>query len=93
MFLEKLFSRGKKENEVIGDITKQIKLLNTACGFFKTALETDNLNLMRKVMDFERMGDAIRRDIISRIYEGAFLPYLSRTIDHTFCFCYACLTH
>lgn len=76
MFLEKVFSKGKKENEVIGEITKQIKLLLTACGLFKTALETDNPSLMRKVMDIERMGDAIRRDIISRIYEGAFLPYL-----------------
>jgi predicted phosphate transport protein (TIGR00153 family) len=76
MFLEKVFSRGKKENKVIGDITKQIKLLCTACGFFKTALETNDLNLMRQVMDIERAGDTIRRDIISKIYEGAFLPYL-----------------
>ncbi len=76
MFLEKIFSRGKKENKVIGDITKQIKLLCTACGFFKTALETDNPNLMRQVMDIERSADNIRRNIISKIYEGAFLPYL-----------------
>ena len=76
MFLEKVFSKGKKENKVIGDITKQIKLLCTACGFFKTAIETDDLNLMRQVMDIERAGDTIRRDIISKIYEGAFLPYL-----------------
>ena len=76
MFLEKIFSKGKKEKEVIGDITKQIKLLCTACGFFKTALETDNLSLMRQIMDIERAGDSIRRDIISKIYEGAFLPYL-----------------
>ncbi|MFO7972524.1 MAG: TIGR00153 family protein [Desulfobacterales bacterium] len=76
MFLEKIFSKGNKENQVIGHITKQIKLLCTACGFFKTALETDNLNLMRQIMDIERSADNIRRDIISKIYEGAFLPYL-----------------
>jgi uncharacterized protein len=76
MFLEKIFSKGKKENQVIGHITKQIKLLCTAFGFFKTALETDNPSLMQQVMDIERAADTIRRDIISRIYEGAFLPYL-----------------
>jgi hypothetical protein len=76
MFLEKIFSKGKKENQVIEHITKQIKLLCTTCGFFKTALETDNPSLMRQVMDIERSADNIRRDIISKIYEGAFLPYL-----------------
>jgi len=30
---------------------------------------------MQQVMDLERAADIIRRDIISRIYEGAFLPY------------------
>jgi predicted phosphate transport protein (TIGR00153 family) len=76
MFLEKIFSKGKKENQVIEHITKQIKLLCTACGFFKTALETDNPSLMQQVMDIERAADTIRRDIISKVYEGAFLPYL-----------------
>ena len=80
MFLEKIFSKGKKENHVIGDITKQIKLLCTACGFFKTALETDDLSLMRQVMDIERSADNIRRDIISKIYEGAFLPFIRSNI-------------
>jgi predicted phosphate transport protein (TIGR00153 family) len=75
MFLEKIFSKGKKENQVIEHITKQIKLLCTACGFFKTALETDNPSLMQQVMDIERAADIIRRDIISKVYEGAFLPY------------------
>lgn len=76
MLFKSLFSKGKKENAVIEDITKHIKLLCTACGFFKTALETDDQNLMRKVMHIERAGDSIRRDIISKIYEGAFLPYI-----------------
>jgi predicted phosphate transport protein (TIGR00153 family) len=76
MIFKKLFSKGKKENAVIGDITKHIKLLCTACGFFKTALETDDRRLMRKVMHIERAGDSIRRDIISKIYDGAFLPYI-----------------
>lgn len=76
MFFKKIFPRGKKEQEVISDITKHIKLLCTGCGFFKTALETDDRRLMRKVMHIEREGDTIRRDIISKIYDGAFLPYI-----------------
>lgn len=76
MLFKSLFSKGKKEKAVIGDITNHIKLLCTACGFFKTALETDDRRLMRKVMHIERQGDSIRRDIISKIYDGAFLPYI-----------------
>lgn len=76
MLFKSLFSKGKKENAVIDDITKHIKLLCNACGFFKTALETDDRRLMRKVMHIERTGDSIRRDIISKIYDGAFLPYI-----------------
>ncbi len=76
MFFKKIFSKGKKEDEVVREIRKHIKLLCTACGFFKTAIETDDRRLMRKVMHIEREGDSIRRDIISRIYEGAFLPYI-----------------
>ena len=76
MLFKSLFSKGKKEHAVIEDITKHIKLLCTGCGFFKTALETDDRRLMRKVMHIEREGDVIRRDIISKIYDGAFLPYI-----------------
>ena len=31
---------------------------------------------MREVIDLEREGDSVRREIISTIYAGAFLPYL-----------------
>jgi hypothetical protein len=46
---------------------------------------------MRAVIDMEREGDTIRREIISNIYEGAFLPYLrpdlcrfAETVDRVF---------
>jgi predicted phosphate transport protein (TIGR00153 family) len=46
---------------------------------------------MRHVADLEREGDSIRREIISDIYEGAFLPYFRsdlckfvETVDHVF---------
>ncbi|MFH1351363.1 MAG: TIGR00153 family protein [Pseudomonadota bacterium] len=76
MFFKKFFPDGKKEQAVIEEMTSHIKLLCTTCGFFMTALETHDLSLMRKVIELEREGDSIRRGIISKIYEGAFLPYL-----------------
>ncbi len=76
MFLEKILSHGKKERQVTEDIRKHIKLLCTACGVFLTALEKQDRNRMMDVIDLEREGDSIRREVTSRIYEGAFLPYL-----------------
>ena len=76
MLLKKILSKGKKERGVIESIRRHIKLLFTACEAFKSALETDNRNVMQNVGDLEREGDSIRREIISNIYEGAFLPYL-----------------
>ena len=76
MFLKKLFADGKREHAVIAEITSHIKLLCTAFGLFMTALEKDDRPLMRRVIELEREGDIIRRRIISKIYEGAFLPYL-----------------
>jgi predicted phosphate transport protein (TIGR00153 family) len=91
MILEKILSKGKKERGVIENIRRHIKLLCTACEAFKSALETNNRNLMRNVVDLEREGDAIRREIISNIHEGAFLPYLRpdlckfvEIVDHVF---------
>ena len=91
MFFKKIFADGQKEQSVTEEMAYHIKLLCTACGFFKTALENHDLDLMRKVMALEREGDIIRRGIISKIYEGAFLPYLRpdlckfvEIVDHVF---------
>jgi len=91
MFLEKILSLSKKEQEVTGNMRKHIKLLCSTCDLFKTALEKDDRNLMRNLIDLERESDSIRREIISKIYEGAFLPYLRpdlcrfvEIVDHVF---------
>ncbi len=76
MFLEKLFSHGRKEREVIGDISRHIELLSTACRTFRHGLQQGDRSLMQEVAALERYGDAVRREVISHIYEGAFLPYL-----------------
>jgi predicted phosphate transport protein (TIGR00153 family) len=76
MILDKILSHGKKEQEVTEDIRRQIKLLCTACDIFRTALEKQDRNLVLDVIELEREGDSIRREVVSHIYEGAFLPYI-----------------
>ena len=71
MFLDKIFPHGKKEQKVIEDIQEHIKLLCMACETFRNSMEAKDLKLMRKVIDLEREGDKIRREIISKIYDDA----------------------
>ena len=76
MFLKKIFDYGKQEERVIEDIKRHLKLLCNACETFYRAMEENDKHLARDVVDSEREGDSIRREIISNIYAGAFLPYL-----------------
>lgn len=78
--LEKVFSGGKTEQKVIENIKKHIKTLYSASDCFKKAIEGRDKDLMFCVPDLEREGDTIRREIISTIYEGAFLPFLRPNI-------------
>jgi hypothetical protein len=76
MIFERILQFGKKERDVTEDMRRHIQLLCDACNTFKAALEKQDTNLMREVIDLERQGDSVRRAVISHIYEGAFLPYL-----------------
>jgi uncharacterized protein len=76
MIFERLLQFGKKEQDVTEDMRRHIQLLCDACNTFKTALEKQDRNLMREVIALERQGDSVRREVISHIYDGAFLPYL-----------------
>jgi len=78
--LKRLFFGGKIEQEVIEKIKKHIEILCSACETFKTAIEKRDKKMMLGVFDLEREGDIIRRNIISNIYEGAFLPFLRPSI-------------
>lgn len=78
--LEKVFSGGKTEQKVIENIKKHIKILCSASDCFKRALEDKDKGQMLCIPDLEREGDTIRREIISNIYEGAFLPFLRPNI-------------
>ncbi|MFC1822652.1 TIGR00153 family protein [Thermodesulfobacteriota bacterium] len=66
----------KKEQKVIEGMKYHIQLLCKAFDLFKVALEKNDRRFMRQVIDLESEGDSIRREIIAKIYEGAFLPYL-----------------
>jgi len=71
-----LFSHGKKERRTLENLRKHVKLLSSACDVLRRALETEDRGLAVTVIDMEREGDAIRREIMANIHEGAFLPYL-----------------
>lgn len=74
--LEKIFFGSKKEQNVIEKIKKHIQILHDAAHCFKKAIEEQDKEQLYCVPDLEREADSIRREIISMIYEGAFLPYL-----------------
>ena len=76
MFLKKILDYGKQEERVIENIKRHLELLCNACDSFHRAMEGNDKNLVREVVDSEREGDSIRREIIANIYAGAFLPYL-----------------
>ena len=76
MFLKKLLSPGQKEQQVIKDISAHMKLLCSALEAFQKALKENDKTLLDEVKDLEREADIVRREVISKIYEGAFLPYL-----------------
>jgi len=76
MIFDRILSHGKKEREVVEDIKSHIHLLCFACDTFRKSLEKGDRNLMWEVIELEREADSVRREVISHIYEGAFLPYL-----------------
>jgi len=78
--LEKVFFGGKKEQQVTEKIRRHIEILHTAAECFKKALEERDKEQLYCVPDLEREADSIRREIVSAIYEGAFLPYLRSNI-------------
>lgn len=76
MFLKKILSYGKQEDQVIENVKKHLQLLCLAFDSFYSGIKTNDSSMMREVIDLEREGDSVRREIIATIYAGAFLPYL-----------------
>ena len=71
---------GKTEVRVIEDMKKHIRILRSASECFKKALETQDRDQIYCIPEMEREGDTVRREIISAIYEGAFLPFIRSNI-------------
>lgn len=76
MLLDKILRLGKKERDVTLEMRRHLALLCKACDTFRTALVNRDRNLMRQIDDFEREADSLRRSVVARLYEGAFLPYI-----------------
>ena len=73
---KRIFSQGKKEQVVIDKMNAHIRLLIDACEGFLEGIEKGDRNRIRNVLDLEREGDSLRREIIAAVHDGAFLPYL-----------------
>lgn len=74
--LEKVFFGGKTEQKVVENMKRHIQILCAASECFKKAIEDSDKEQLYCISDLEREADSIRREIVSTIYEGAFLPYL-----------------
>jgi len=71
---------GNAEQKVIDSIKQHMQILYSASECFKKGLQQWDKDQMFCVADLEREADVVRREIISMIYEGAFLPFLRTNI-------------
>lgn len=80
MVLERFFTSGKKEQEIIEKIKNHLKTFLSALQLFRDALVENSQDSMNDIAELESEADRIRREVVSRIYEGAFLPYFRPNI-------------
>ncbi|AEA47341.1 TIGR00153 family protein [Archaeoglobus veneficus] len=71
---------GSREKEVIDLFKEHLNTVRLACEIFAKAIETDDKSLLTEVCELEKTGDAIRREIALKLYEGAFLPVMRGTL-------------
>ncbi len=74
--LEKFFGGGKLEKKALESIKNYLQIFISAQECLKNLFLTENLEKSYCIENLEREADSIRREIISTIYEGAFLPYI-----------------
>ncbi len=80
--IKKLVFGGEKEREVIDRFKEHIKLTSEANEVMKAVIEHGDQSLLDEICEIERMGDAIRREIMLSIYGGAFIPALRQNLCH-----------
>jgi len=78
--LGKIISGGKLEKKVIENIKTHIKILCSAAECFRNSIYTNNKEGAYCVADLEREADSVRRNIITTIHMGAFLPFIRPNI-------------
>ena len=74
--LEKFFGGGKLEKKALESIKNYLQIFISAQECLKNLFLTENLEKSYCIENLEREADSVRREIISTIYEGAFLPYI-----------------
>ncbi|MCX7725203.1 MAG: TIGR00153 family protein [Thermodesulfovibrio sp.] len=77
---EKIIFGGKLEKKVIKDIKTHLRILCSALECFRNSISNEHKEEILCVFDLEREADSIRREIISTIHQGAFLPYIRPNI-------------
>lgn len=74
--IKKFVMGGEKEREVVNMIQEHIGLIIDACELMKMVIEQNDEAVVGDICEAEKMGDAIRRDIMVKIHSGAFIPAL-----------------
>ncbi len=71
--LKKMFEKGK-EKEIVDLIQDHITLIRDACEIFCKCIKENDKVSISEVCEIEKIGDSVRREIVLKLYEGAFLP-------------------
>ncbi|MDI1471221.1 MAG: TIGR00153 family protein [Thermodesulfovibrio sp.] len=77
---DKIISSGKLEKKVIESIKIHLKTLCSAAECFRQAISSADKESTFCVAQLEREADTIRREIITTIHQGAFLPFIRPNI-------------
>jgi len=67
---------GKLEKKALENIKNYLQIFISAQKCLKTLFLTEDLEKSYCIENLEREADYVKREIISTIYEGAFLPYI-----------------
>ncbi len=73
MFWRLKLGRGK-EGEIISLFREHITIIRDACELFLECIRENDRVSISEVCEMEKLGDTIRREIVLKLYDGAFLP-------------------
>lgn len=76
VMFKRIFSREQKEEAVLEEIQRHLNILVQSCEMVEKLLSTGDKDIIETVKNLERQADVVRRAIFSKLFEGAFIPYL-----------------